>query len=855
MSALEDICVLDLTTELWSGIGASLLGDFGARVIRIEDLSRPPGDPDRDGRHPREAFDADAELIHRNKRSIGIALGDPAGRDLFEALVAKADVLLTDLPFATLRERGWSEERIAELNPGLVYARGSGFGPRGPDSGLAALDELAAARTGVMPTLPQPGEPPVYAGSGQMYTAAMLAFGIVVALHHRAETRPEGSTDALGGEGQVVDASLFGGNLYGAALSVDAYLAMRDDRLSDPISRLDAGNPMSGAGLSYPTSDGRWVTLTMPDSDRWWPGFSKVMGLAVDDPRFDTHDKRCGESRHEMMQLLEELFSKQPAAYWRRRFDEERLSADIIEKYEFVTDYRQASINRYVLDLTHPSYGRFQSLGFPVHMSDTPARLGRLAPCVGQHSAEILTEMLGMTDDEIAQLEETGIVGTVGTVGRDGGSRTASGSPSPTTADSPSAAVGGGGGSTTVEPSARKALEGIRVLDLTVWFQGPVCSQYLADFGAEVIHVERPETGDPARGVRSINAVPVADWNQYFLVVNRNKKSIAVDLKSDEGRGLIHRLVAESDVFLWNQSMASLGPLGLDYGTLSAINPSLVYVTNSGYGHRGSNKPAFDMTVQALTGLMTRLGEPGQPPIYLGLGSGDSMGGLLSAFGTMVALHRRRVTGSGQHVDASLLGSQLFLAAPTLQRYLATGSAFYSDQHSRKTPRNPLWNRYQASDRWLFVCLENTDADWERLCGALGRDDLRSDTRFADADGRAANAAELVELLDAELATRDAGEWMGRFASAGVTASPVNDYRQMAVDEQAWANDYIVRTFCGEAGGDVEHRGLPVTLSRTPGRVETLGPELGQDTELLLVDVIGCSWDEIGDLKVKGAIP
>ena len=150
-----------------------------------------------------------------------------------------------------------------------------------------------------------------------------------------------------------------------------------------------------------------------------------------------------------------------------------------------------------------------------------------------------------------------------------------------------------------------KPLEGIRVLDATVWFQGPVCAQYLADMGAEVIHVERPVTGDQARGVRSIAAVPVADWNQYFLAVNRNKKSLAVDLKKDEGRDLIHALVKKSDVFLWNQGLESLSGLGLDYATLSALNPGLIYATNSGYGTAGSvNKPSFDMTVQALTGIM-----------------------------------------------------------------------------------------------------------------------------------------------------------------------------------------------------------------------------------------------------------
>ncbi len=401
-SALEGVVVLDCTTEMWSSLAGALLGDFGADVIRIEDLSRISRNPDRDGQHPREAFDAEAELIHRNKRSVGLDLHDARGREVLERLVAGADVFLTDFPFETLDEEGWSYADLTELNADVIYARGSGFGPEGPARDLPALDELAAARTGVMPTLGQPGQPPVYTGVGQMYTSVMLAFGIVMALHHRAET----------GEGQVVDASLFAGNMYAASLNVDAYLAMRDDRLSERTARLDAGNPMSGAGLAYPTSDGRWVTLTMPDSDRWWPAFSEVMGLDVDDPRFDTHDKRCGESRHEMMNLLDDLFSRRPAAYWRSRFDEKQLSADIMEKYDYPAEYQQAFINHYILNLEHPSYGKYQSLGFPIHMSETPARLRRMAPGIGQHSAEILDDALGYSDAEVEELEGDGVIGT-----------------------------------------------------------------------------------------------------------------------------------------------------------------------------------------------------------------------------------------------------------------------------------------------------------------------------------------------------------------------------------------------------------------------------------------------------------
>lgn len=831
--ALDGLVVVELTTELWSTLAAALLGDFGARVIRVEDLSRPAPDPDRDGRHPREAFDADAELVLRNTRSVGLDLSDPVGRDVFERLLAVADVFVTDLAAQELEAQGWAYAQLAERNKRIVYVRGSGFGPTGPDRDQPALDELAAARAGVMPTLPQPGEPPVYTGSGPMYTAVFMALGAMVALRHRDAT----------GEGQAVDASLLSGNLYANALTIDAYLAMRDDRLSEPVSRLDAGNPMSGASLAYPTSDGRWVTLTMPDSDRWWPAFSEVMGLDVDDPRYDTHDKRCGESRHEMMALLDDLFSRRPASHWRRQFDEKRLSADIIEKYEYAAGFDQAYLNRYILDLEHPSYGRFQSIGFPVHLSATPPRLGRMAPAVGQHSAEVLSELLGLSDDEIAELEQAKAVGSV---------RKPEATPrvSATPARSPQTVEAAESAESAVRP-----LDGIRVLDLTVWLQGPICSQHLADFGAEVIHVERPPYGDPARGVRSINAIPVAEWNQYFLVTNRNKKSIVVDLKTDEGRKIVHDLVAVSDVFLWNQDMGGLAKLGLDYETLSAINPRLVYATNSGYGHRGLNKPAFDMTVQALTGIMTRLGEPAQPPIYLGLGAGDVFGGLLSALGIMVALHHRDGSGAGQHVDASLLGSQLLLAGSPFQRYLATRRDFYSDQQSRRAARNPLWNRYQGKDRWLFLCAENTDENWARLCEVLGDEDLTADARFADAAGRADNAAELIELLDRVLAARDAGEWCERFVAAGLAAAPIQAFKDLAEDEGAWANDYFTRVHCDDAGREVELRGLPLTLSRTPGRVERLGPELGQDTELLLVDTLGYEWDDIARLKAAGAIP
>ncbi|MFT5696849.1 MAG: crotonobetainyl-CoA:carnitine CoA-transferase CaiB-like acyl-CoA transferase, partial [Myxococcota bacterium] len=375
-SALDGVIVVDLSTEFFTGVAAALLADFGAQVIRVENTGVEPQPANRDGMHPKEAWDSHAELAHRNKQSVALDLEVPAGMAVLEKLLSKADLFITDTAFKTLDAKGLDYESLCKLRSDIILARGSGFGPNGPDSDLPALDELAAARVGLMSTLGEPGQPPVYSGTGQMHTAVMLAFGALLALVHREET----------GEGQVVDASLFAGNMYAASLDLQAYLAVKADRILEPVSRLDMGNPMSGP--SYPCSDGRWVTLAMPDTDRWWPIFSQITELAIDDPRFDTHANRCEVNRLEMMQVLDGIFSKQPGSHWEKLFAEHKVSADLIETYAFPAACDQARVNRYVLDLEHPTYGKTQSLGFPIYLSEGTARLRSMAPCSGQHNDE-----------------------------------------------------------------------------------------------------------------------------------------------------------------------------------------------------------------------------------------------------------------------------------------------------------------------------------------------------------------------------------------------------------------------------------------------------------------------------------
>lgn len=397
--ALEDVVVLDLTTDYSAALGAAMLGDFGARVIRIDERGDGPS-----GRARPEDLDPEArwnyrdELIHRNKRSLSLDLSSAAGVEILKGLLGRVDVLVTDWPSARLSDLGLDAGALTSRAPRLIYARSSGFGPEGPDRDLPALDELAAARAGMMPILPQPGQPPVYPGSGPMYTSVMLALGVLMALHYRAES----------GEGQAVDVSLLGGNMYAASLDLQAYLAIGGDRLCKPVSRLDAGNPMSG--VLYPAADGRWIALTMPDTDRWWPGLVEIVGLDVADPRFATHELRCEQNRLELIQVLGERFLKQPSPHWKVELTRHQLSADVIEEFDYPASDPQVFRNHYVLDLDHPSAGRVKSLGLPIYMSESPARLERLAPCVGQHSAEILRELLGYSEPQIGELETSGVI-------------------------------------------------------------------------------------------------------------------------------------------------------------------------------------------------------------------------------------------------------------------------------------------------------------------------------------------------------------------------------------------------------------------------------------------------------------
>ena len=401
-------------------------------------------------------------------------------------------------------------------------------------------------------------------------------------------------------------------------------------------------------------------------------------------------------------------------------------------------------------------------------------------------------------------------------------------------------------------------LEGIRVLDWTQWQMGTVASAMLADLGAEVIHIEDRERGDPGRGMRAAGGVGVdlpAGRNAYFEYVNHNKKGIAVNFKKEEGKEIIYRLVRNSDIFVHNFRQGVPERLGLGYDTLSQYNLKLIYAALSGYGPKGpeAQEPAFDYLGLARSGMMTLVGAPDTPPPGFSGGIADQMGAIMAAYGILAALFARERSGIGQKIDVSHLGSMMALEGLAIAFRLFTGRDI--PRKNRPKEANPLWNHYLCADgKWIVLGMLQADRYWPAVCKGLGIEDLEKAPRFESMDKRRENSEELISIMDKVFITKSSKEWMTRLKEAGdVVCTPVQTVSDLVDDPQVWANEYLIE-FDHSVLGQMKFMGLPIQFSRTPGAARPEAPEFGQHTEEVLIEVGGYSWEEIIVLKEKEAI-
>ncbi len=390
-------------------------------------------------------------------------------------------------------------------------------------------------------------------------------------------------------------------------------------------------------------------------------------------------------------------------------------------------------------------------------------------------------------------------------------------------------------------------LGGVRVLDLSTVLAGPYCTMILGDLGAEIIKIENPKGGALAGDFSRVPAqYHVGGIGAYFLAINRNEKSMALDLTTDEGRKVFHDLVRVSDVVFDNSRPTVLAKIGADYETLRKINPSIISASLSGYGHTGpdSEKPAYDIVVQARGGTMSLTGEPGRPPVRMGLAMGDLAGSLFAAIAIIAAIYNRKVTGKGRRLDVALLDCQVSLLTYLAQYYLV-GGLVPGPQGSGHETLVP-YHAYKAKDGWLVVACPN-ERHTQNLLRAIGREDLLEDMMWNNAPTRFKRQDEVNAFLMEVFQEKTLEEWAELLDAYHVPWGPVNSIDKALSDPQVLAREMVVEIEHAATGEKYKTLGNPIKASDIVQEFMP-APLLGQHTREILSDVLGYDEARIEEL-------
>jgi len=411
-------------------------------------------------------------------------------------------------------------------------------------------------------------------------------------------------------------------------------------------------------------------------------------------------------------------------------------------------------------------------------------------------------------------------------------------------------------------------LDGIRILDLTIWQMGPQATLMLADMGAEVIKIETPVTGDPSRSLVFKDPAETHGIIPYFQVMDRNKKSMTLNLGDERGRRVFYQLVRGADVVIQNWRIGVAEKLGVDYETLASHNPEIIVALGSSYGLEGPDARvgSTDISGVARSGMthFQSMSIPGESDdiFYSLVAEADASGAMMLAYAVLLGLMARQRHGVGQLVEVSQLAATMWLEALPLGLSLIHGDSDNLPIYKRTTRRNFLWKHYRCADgRWIVLSQPQPQLYWSRFIDVMGLSHLESDPRyikmrdslnFYGALAEQVDIEEIARLIDEAFLTRPAAEWVKLMRDKDIDCTLVNDYNSLVSDPQVIANDYI---------SEIEHPtgvplkviGIPVKLSKTPGHIASCAPEFGQHTEELLL-AEGYTWEQIGELRENGVI-
>ncbi len=399
---------------------------------------------------------------------------------------------------------------------------------------------------------------------------------------------------------------------------------------------------------------------------------------------------------------------------------------------------------------------------------------------------------------------------------------------------------------TTIGP-----LAGLRVLDLTRVLVGPTCTQMLGDLGAEVIKIERPEAGDDTRGFAP-PFVPNTKESAYFVGVNRNKKSVTLDIAKPEGQAIIHKLLEHCDILVENFKVGALAKYGLGYEQLAKTHPRLIYCSITGFGQTGpyAPRPGYDALIQAMGGVMSLTGEPNGSPQKVGVPVADLFAGLYGCIGILAAVNHRNNTGQGQQIDIGMLDTHVAWLANQGMNYLATGEnpPRLGNQHPNIAP----YQEFPTKDGYIILAVGN-DPTFERFCKAFGQEALLADPRFATNPIRVQNRQLVTDTLTPVMKSKTTAEWIEALEALKIGCGPINTLEQVFADPHVKAREMVVEMAHG-SGETVQVIANPVKLSATPPSYRSAPPVLGEHTQDVLTDVLKMSASDIAALKEKGIV-
>ena len=801
--ALSGLRVADISEGLAAPFAAKLLGDLGADVIKIEP-------PDGDSARRRGPFadaddpEASAPFLYANTSKRSIVLGD-ADRDLRDRILAGADVIIAGEPEPRLAERGIGYDDLAAANPGLILVTVSGFGSSGPRADWKWSHLTACASGGFSHLCGRPEREPLQLGGSVPETLAGAYAAVATLIAVRAQQQT--------GRGDHIDVSVLE-----AAINMALLVTQRYDYTGDiGIRRADIGPAPS---FILPTADG-WVganTLTQAQWEVMCQFFDRAE--LIDDPRFADAWSRFANSRDVADELAQQTQDR-PADEIFHDAQAWRIPFGLVPNLAEVLDLLPHRERKFLLEFDHPRAGRVRMPGIPWRFGEQ-RELGTPAPLLGEHTETAREQNIWQADRRMRDSDSDG---------------------------------------------RERPLEGLRVLDLSMFMSGPMTTLMMADAGADVIKVESVQRIDGWRAGGSTEIERFWENAPQFNWVNRNKQGITLNLTDERAANTIREMVEEADVIVENYTPRVMGNFGLHWEALREINPDLIMLSMPGFGLTGSwsHYTAFANTTEQMSGLPHLTGYPDDQPIFSGTTGGDPLAGVMGALALLSALERRdRLIAAGEpggcHVDLSQTETATSFMGDAITAYAISGDdpGRVGNFHPRMAPHDT----YRCADgeepldqRWIAIACAD-DREFAALAGVLGRSEWLE--RWGDFEQRNAERAALDSAIATEIAEREAEPLAAALQAAGVNAALVATGLDLLEDEHLAARKFFITQQHTYAGAKRYPRQPYRFRNWLNEAIDSPSPTLGRDTRTVLTRLTSLSRQQIDqfyDDDVSGTIP